>query len=40
MSEAIRQKAAKGDILFQGDERDKVNEFLKSIADNPEWNKD
>ena len=40
MSEAIRQKATKADVLFQGGERDKVNEFLKSVADNPEWNKD
>jgi hypothetical protein len=40
MSEAIRQKATKGDILFQEGERDKVNEFLKNIAENPDWNKD
>jgi len=40
MSEAIRQKAAKGDVLFQGEERKMVNEFLKSVADNPGWNKD
>ena len=40
MSEAIRQKATKADVLFQGEERNLVNEFLKSVADNPEWNKD
>lgn len=40
MSKGIREKAKKVDILFRGDERDKVNDFLKSIVDNPEWNKD
>ena len=40
MSDTIRQEAKKGDIRFQEGEHEKVNEFLTSIADNPEWNKD
>jgi hypothetical protein len=40
MSKDIREKATKKDIFFQRGERDQVNEFLKSILDNPGWNKD
>ena len=40
MSETIRQQAKKGDIRFQEGEYRQVNEFLKSVGDDPGWNKD
>ncbi|HEY5115070.1 MAG TPA: hypothetical protein VIJ00_06070 [Nakamurella sp.] len=40
MSEKVRDSANEKDVQFQGDERDRVNEFLKNASDNPEWNKD
>jgi hypothetical protein len=39
MSEKIRDSATEDQILFQSDEWDPVNAFLKSIVDDPKWNK-
>jgi hypothetical protein len=39
MSKNIRPSATEEDILFQGDEWDKVNEFLQQTVDDPGWNK-
>jgi hypothetical protein len=38
MSEQVRDSATEEQILFQSDEWDAVNTFLKSIVDNPQWN--
>ena len=39
MSANVRDSAAEDQILFQSDEWDPVNAFLKSIVDDPKWNK-
>jgi hypothetical protein len=39
MSKNIRDSATEDQILFQSDEWDAVNEFLKGIVDVPQWNK-
>jgi hypothetical protein len=39
MSKNVRPSATEEDILFQSDEWDKVNEFLKQTVDDPGWNK-
>ena len=39
MSENVRDSATEDQILFQSDEWDPVNAFLKSIVDDPKWNK-
>ena len=40
MSDKVRESATEKDVQFQGDERDRVNEFLQNASDNPDWNKD
>lgn len=39
MAEHVRESATEEQILFQSDEWDAVNEFLKSIVEDPTWNK-
>ena len=39
MSERVRDSATEDQILFQSDEWDPVNAFLKNIVDDPKWNK-
>jgi hypothetical protein len=39
MFKNVRDTATEDEILFQSDEWDKVNEFLKSVVDDPSWNK-
>jgi uncharacterized protein DUF4157 len=39
MSEHVRDSATEEQILFQSDEWDAVNAFLKSVVDDPKWNK-
>jgi hypothetical protein len=39
MSKDVRDSATEDQILFQSDEWDPVNAFLKSIVDDPTWNK-
>ena len=39
MSEHVRDSATEDQILFQSDEWDAVNTFLKGIVDDPQWNK-
>jgi hypothetical protein len=39
MSKSFGEKATPDEVLFQSDEWDAVNDFLKSTVDNPDWNK-
>jgi hypothetical protein len=39
MSKGFGEKATREEILFQSNEWEKVNDFLKSTVDNPDWNK-
>ena len=39
MSKNVRDTATEEQILFQSDEWDAVNKFLKDIVDDPQWNK-
>jgi hypothetical protein len=39
MSKSFGEKAAPDEVLFQSNEWDPVNDFLKSTVDNPDWNK-
>ncbi len=39
MSENVRDSATEDQILFQSDEWDAVNTFLKGIVDDPQWNR-
>jgi hypothetical protein len=39
MFKKVRDTATEDEILFQSDEWDKVNAFLKSVVDDPTWNK-
>jgi hypothetical protein len=39
MSKDVRASASQKDVLFQSDEHDVVNAFLKTIIDDPNWNK-
>jgi len=39
MSKNVRDSATPDQILFQSDEWDAVNTFLKGIVDDPQWNK-
>jgi hypothetical protein len=39
MSEKTRDSATEEQILFQSNEWDAVNEFLKSIVEDSTWNK-
>jgi hypothetical protein len=39
MSKSFGEKATREEILFQSNEWEKVNDFLKSTVDNPDWNK-
>jgi uncharacterized protein DUF4157 len=39
MFKNVRDTATEDEILFQTEEWDKVNEFLKSVVDDPSWNR-
>ena len=39
MSEHVRDSATEDQILFQSDEWEAVNTFLKGVVDDPQWNK-